>query len=136
MGILPGTGRAAERLDRDAVAWITSVTASGQPQSSVIWFLVQDDVIYVASKPQSPKVGNIRADGKVTFHLNSNADGFDVVTVDADAELLDAFPPGVQDAYVAKYERKMREQLQSTPEAIIAEYSTIVRITPRRVRSY
>jgi PPOX class probable F420-dependent enzyme len=136
MGILPDTGRAAERLDRDAVAWITSVAASGQPQSSVIWFLVQDDEIYVASKPQSPKVSNIRADGKVTFHLNSNADGFDVLTVDADAELLDAFPPGVQGAYLAKYERKMREELQSTPDAILAEYSTIVRITPRRVRAY
>jgi PPOX class probable F420-dependent enzyme len=136
MGILPDSGRAAERLGSEAVAWVTTVTASGQPQSSVVWFLVDEDVIYIASKPQSPKVRNIRADSKVSFHVNSDAHGFDVVTVDADAELLDAFPPGVQEAYVAKYERKMREQLQSTPEAIIAEYSTIVRIIPRRVRAY
>jgi PPOX class probable F420-dependent enzyme len=136
MGILPDTGRAAERLDREAVAWITSVNASGQPLSSVVWFLVHDDVIYIASKPTSGKVANIRANSKVSFHLNSDANGFDVVTVDADAELRDAFPPEVQDAYLAKYEHKMREELQSTPDAILAEYSTIVRVTPRRVRAY
>ena len=136
MGILPDTGRAAERLDGDAVAWITSVTPSGQPQSSVIWFLVHDDEIYIASHPTSPKVANIRANSDVSFHLNSDAHGVDVVTVDADAKLLDAFPPEVQDAYLTKYARKMRDELQSTPEAILAEYSTILRITPRRVRSY
>jgi PPOX class probable F420-dependent enzyme len=136
MGILPDTGRAAERLDGEAVAWITSVTASGQPQSSVVWFIVHDEVIYIASKPTSPKVANIRANSNVSFHLNSDATGFDVVTVDADAEIRDSFPPEVQDAYLAKYERKMREELQSTADAILAEYSTIVRITPRRVRAY
>jgi PPOX class probable F420-dependent enzyme len=136
MGILPDSGRAAERLGRDAVAWITSVTASGQPQSSVVWFLVHDEAIYIGSKPTSAKVANIRANSNVSFHLNSDANGFDVVTVDSDAEILDAYPRGVQDAYLAKYERKIREELQTTPDALLAEYSTIVRITPRRVRAY
>jgi PPOX class probable F420-dependent enzyme len=136
MGILPDSGRAAERLDRDAVAWITSVTASGQPQSSVVWFLVHDEAIYIGSKPTSAKVANIRANSQVSLHLNSDANGLDVVTVDSDAEILDAYPPGVQDVYLAKYERKIREELQTTPDALLAEYSTIVRITPRRVRAY
>jgi PPOX class probable F420-dependent enzyme len=136
MGILPDTGRAAERLDREAVAWITSVTASGQPQSSVVWFVHHDDVIYIRSKPTSGKVTNIQANSKVSFHLNSDANGFDVVTVDADAEVRDDLPPAVQDAYLAKYERKMREELQTTPDALLADYSKTVRVTPRRVRSY
>ncbi|MGH8983022.1 MAG: pyridoxamine 5'-phosphate oxidase family protein [Acidimicrobiia bacterium] len=134
MGILPDAGRAAERLDGEAVAWLTTVTASGQPQSSVVWFVVHDDVIYIQSQPTATKWTNVRANSMVSFHLNSDANGGDIVTVDADAEILDAFPPGVQDAYLAKYARRVREELQSTPDAILADYSTTIRITPRRIR--
>jgi PPOX class probable F420-dependent enzyme len=136
MGNLPDSGPAAERFDRDAVAWLTTVTASGQPQSSVVWFLVHDGAIYVQSQPGAGKVKNIRANRKVSLHLNSDAAGGEVVTVDADAEIVDSFPPGVRDAYMAKYERRIREELQTTPEGVEADYSTTVRVTPRRVRGW
>jgi PPOX class probable F420-dependent enzyme len=136
MGILPDSGRAAERLDRERIGWLTTVTAGGQPQSSPVWFVVRDDAIHVQSQPDAAKVRNIRANGKVSFHLNSDRDGGDIVTIDGDAEVLDASAPGVLDAYRAKYETAIREQLGSTPESIIADYRTPVRVTPRRVRTY
>jgi PPOX class probable F420-dependent enzyme len=136
MGILSDSGPAAERLDREAVAWLTTVTASGQPQSSVVWFLVHDGAIYVQSQPVAAKVKNIRANRNVSLHLNSDTAGGNVVTVDADAEILDGFPPGVRDAYLARYERRIREELQTTPEELAADYSTTIRVTPRRVRSW
>jgi PPOX class probable F420-dependent enzyme len=136
MGILPDSGSAAERLGREAVGWLTTVTADGRPQSSVVWFVVHDDLIYIQSQPHAAKLSNIRANPRASFHLNSDAHGGDVVTADGDAEILDSVPPGPRDAYIAKYEPRIREQLQQSPEDMLADYNTTVRVTPRRVRAW
>jgi PPOX class probable F420-dependent enzyme len=135
MGILPDSGRAAERLDREVMGWLTTVTASGRPQTSPVWFAVHDDAVYLQSQPDAAKLANIRANPKVSFHLDGNGSGGDIVTIDADAELLDGAPGGVAEVYLAKYERRIREE-GNTPEAMIADYSTTVRLTPRRVRAW
>ena len=136
MGILPDSGRAAERLDRENIGWLTTDTAGGQPQSSPVWFVVHDDAIHVQSQPDAAKVRNIRANRKASFHLNSDAHGGDIVTIDGDADVLDAPAPVVLDAYRTKYETAIREQLQSTPESLLDDYRTTIRVTPRRVRTY
>jgi PPOX class probable F420-dependent enzyme len=134
MGILPDSGQTAERLDDEQVGWVTTVTAGGQPQSTPVWFVVRDGVINLQSQPDAAKVANVRANRKVSFHLNGAVG--DVVTIDGDAEVLDAPAPGVLDGYRAKYETAIREYLRSTPEETIEEYRTPIRITPRRVRVY
>ena len=136
MGILPDSGRAAERLDREVIGWLTTVTASGRPQTSPVWFVVHDDAIYVQSRPQAAKLSNIRANGKVSFHPDSDGAGGDVVTLDADAEILDTAPKELSDVYLEKYESVIRERIRSTPEAMIADYSTTVHLAPRRVRAW
>lgn len=136
MGILPDSGRAAERLEREVVGWLTTVTPSGRPQSSTVWFAVHDDAIYIQSRPSAAKVANIRANGKVSFHLDGGGEGGDIVSIDGDAETLDSPPVDLLDAYLAKYERLIRERLQTTPEALLDEYQTSVRVTPRRVRAW
>ncbi|HEV8205722.1 MAG TPA: pyridoxamine 5'-phosphate oxidase family protein [Acidimicrobiia bacterium] len=136
MGILPDSGRAAQRLDREVIGWLTTITARGRPQSSAVWFVVVDDAIYVQSRPEAAKLANIRANGKVSFHLDSDGAGGDIVTIDADAEVLDAPPPGLVDAYSEKYERVIRERIRSTPEAMLADYSATVRVIPRRARAW
>jgi PPOX class probable F420-dependent enzyme len=136
MGILPDSGRAAERLDHEVIGWLTTITARGRPQSSAVWFVVIDDAIYVQSRPQAAKLANIRANGKVSFHLDGDGAGGEIVTIDADAEVLDAPPPGLVDAYSEKYERVIRERIRTTPEAMMADYNTTVRVVPRRVRAW
>jgi PPOX class probable F420-dependent enzyme len=136
MGILPDSGRAAQRLDHEVIGWLTTITARGRPQSSAVWFVVVDDAICVQSRPEAAKLANIRANGKVSFHLDSDGAGGDIVTIDADAEVLDAPPPGLVDAYSEKYERVIRERIRSTPEAMLADYSATVRVIPRRVRAW
>ena len=136
MGILPDSGRAAERLHNEVMGWLTTVTANGRPQSSAVWFVARDDAIYIQSRPEAAKLRNIRANGKVTFHLDGDGAGGDIVTIEADAEILDAPPSGVLNAYSEKYGRVIRERIRSTPEAMIDEYSTTVRLTPRRVRAW
>ena len=134
MGTLPDSGPAAERLDREQVGWITTVTAGGQPQSTPLWFVVHDDAIYLHSQPHAAKAANIRTNRKVSFHLNGEVG--DIVTIDGDAEVLDTPEPGALDNFLAKYETAIREYLHTTPEAIIAEYRTPIRVTPSRVRTY
>ena len=136
MGILPDSGRAAERLDHEVMGWLTTVTANGRPQSSGVWFVVRDDAIYIQSRPEAAKLRNIRANGKVTFHLDGDGAGGDIVTIEADAEILDAPPSGVLNAYSEKYGRVIRERIRSTPEAMIDEYPITVRLIPRRVRAW
>ena len=136
MGILPDSGRAAERLDREPIGWITTVAASGRPQTSPVWFVVHDDAIYIQSQAAAAKLRNIRTNGKVSFHLDGDGAGGDIVTIDADAEILDGPPPGVLDAYSEKYGRVIRERMRSTPEAMIDEYPTAVRLVPRRIRAW
>ena len=85
MSILPDSGRAAERLDREVIGWLTTVRASGRPQTSPVWFVVHDDAVYIQSQPHAAKLSNIRANGKVSFHLDSDGAGGDIVTIDADA---------------------------------------------------
>ncbi len=136
MGILPDSGRAAERLDHEATGWLTTVTANGRPQSSAVWFVVRDDAIYIQSQTAAAKLRNIRANGKVSFHLDGDGSGGDIVTIDADAEILDGPPAAVLDAYSEKYGLVIRERIRSTPEAMLDEYPTTVRLTPRRVRAW
>jgi PPOX class probable F420-dependent enzyme len=136
VAVLPESGPAAERLDREIVGWLTTVTRSGRPQSSVVWFAVHDDAIYIQSRPEAAKLANIRANRNVSFHLDSDGMGGEVVTVDGEAEILDEVPQDVGDTYLRKYEPVIRERLRTTPEEMIELYNTTVRVTPRRVRAW
>jgi PPOX class probable F420-dependent enzyme len=134
--VLPESGRAAERLGRETVGWLTTVTRSARPQTSVVWFTVHDDAIYIQSRPEAAKLANIRANRNVSFHLDSDGMGGDVVSVDGEAEILGSLPPGAREAYLGKYEPVIRERLKTTPEDMIEQYNTTVRVTPRRVRAW
>jgi PPOX class probable F420-dependent enzyme len=136
MAALPESGRAGERLDREIVGWLTTVTRSGGPQTSLVWFAVHDDAIYIQSRPEAAKLANIRANSKVSFHLDSDGMGADVVSVEGEAEILGGLPPEVRETYLGRYERVIRDRLQTTPEDMIEQYNTTVRVTPRRVRAW
>lgn len=126
----------AERLRTESVAWITTVTADGQPQSSPVWFLWDGSEFLVYAQPRSWKVRNIRANPKVSLHLNSDQEGGQVATFEGSAHISEGHLPGHEvDAYLAKY-REGIAGIGMTPEQMGAEYSTALRITPARVRVY
>ena len=62
--------------------------------------------------------------------------GGDVVTLEGEAEILDAPPLDAREAYLDKYEPVIRERLKMTPEDMIEQYNTTVRVIPRRVRAW
>jgi PPOX class probable F420-dependent enzyme len=126
--------RAADRLEKELIAWLTTVNPDGQPQSSPIWFLWEDGGIVLFSLAKTPRVTNIRANPRVSFHLDSDAEGGDIVTLDGTARIDDEpVPEATLAAYFAKYDAKIAEYAW-TRDSFRADYPVLVRIRPTRAR--
>ncbi len=124
-----------ERLDGELVAWMTTVDAAGQPQTSPVWFLVQDEVIVVYSLARTPRTRNIAANPRVCLNLNSTPSGGEVVIIEGLAEIVEDGRPALEDArYAAKYEVPMSD-LGMTPLTFSADYPVRIHIQPTRLRA-
>ncbi len=124
-----------ERLDGELVAWMTTVNAAGQPQTSPVWFLVEGEVIVVYSLDGTPRTRNIAVNPRVCLNLNSTPSGGDVVIIEGSAEVVADGPPASEDAdYVTKYVGPM-EDLGMTPQAFAADYPVRIHIQPTRLRA-
>lgn len=130
----PAHAAAEERLRTDLIAWLTTVTADGQPQATPVWFLWEDGTFLICSRPGMPKLDNIAANPKVSVHLRGTEVGDDIATFDGTAELLDDAPPADQvPAYVAKYRDQMKRYGWS-PARFAELYSEPIRVTPTEAR--
>ena len=133
-GSSPAGARALERLERDIVAWIVTVSPAGRPQSSVIWFLWHENEILIYSRPHKPKVRNIEANPHVAFTLNSDDIGDDMLTVEGVARIDGSFTPADQlRSYIDKYDRSI-DDLGMTPASFAEAYSVPILMTPSRAR--
>jgi PPOX class probable F420-dependent enzyme len=123
------------RLDEELVAWMTTVNAAGQPQTSPVWFLVHGESIVIYSLAQTPRTRNIAANPRVSLNLNSTPEGGEVVVIEGRAEIVEDGPPADQDAdYVAKYALAM-EDLGMTPASFAADYPVRIHVQPTRLRA-
>ena len=128
------TGWAVEHLASDAVAWLTTVAPDGMPQSSVISFLWEGDTIFFYSKPDTPKLRNIARSPLISFHLQSDPYGDNVLIIEGTAELDPAIAPSdVHEVYSAKYREPLGHWGMDEAETA-RDFSVPIRITPRRVR--
>lgn len=123
------------RLDDEMVAWLTTVNAAGQPQTSPVWFLVEGESIVVYSLGRTPRTRNIAANPRVSLNLNCTRSGGEVVIIEGIAEVITDGPAAHEDReYVAKYETAM-EDLGMTPESFAADYPVRIHIQPTRLRA-
>ena len=123
------------RLDDELVIWLTTVNAAGQPQTSPVWFLVEDESIVVYSLAQTPRTRNIAANPKVSLNLNSTPSGGDVVIIEGRAEIVtDGRPAHEDEGYVAKYASAM-DDLGMTPASFAADYPVRIHVQPTRLRA-
>jgi len=128
---------AARRLRSDPVVWLTTVRADGQPQSTPVWFIWEEDrsAILIFSIPNTPKLANIRANPKVSVHFN-DIGGSDVVAIEGTAVITDDVPPLDRlPQYVEKYHAMIVQDLGSQPEPFSGLYSQAIRIRPTRLRA-
>ena len=124
-----------ERLEGELVAWMTTVNAEGQPQTSPVWFLVEDEVFVIYSLDGTPRTRNIKANPHVCLNLNSTRSGGEVVIIEGQAEIIDDGPRASEDErYVAKYAGPM-EDLSMTPESFATDYPVRIHVRPTRLRA-
>ena len=127
---------ALHRLRGDRIGWLTTVTPAGQPQTFPIWFLWDEGELLVYSDRRAKRNDNVRANPRVSLHLNDNGSGGDIVIVEGEARIDDATPPVPGNAgYLAKYGDWISAHLGS-PEEMAAVYNVPVRIRPTRGRAF
>lgn len=125
-----------ERLRKNLIIWLGSVRPDGRPHLVPVWFLWDGKNILLFSQPDAQKIRNVRLNNNVILALDGTKDGEDVVMFEGKAELLN--DPAVNPmlpAYVAKYDSELKS-MDYTAEAMAAEYSQAIRITPTRFFKY
>lgn len=126
--------KAAERLRAEPVAWLTTVRADRQAQSSPVWFLWDGDTFLLYSQPDAQKVRNATANPRVSLHLNDDGQGDDVVTFEGEATVEPDTPRADRvDGYLTKYQTAIAA-LGYEPGPFARTYSTPIRVRPTRVR--
>lgn len=125
----------AARLSDELVAWLTTVSSEGQPQPSMIWFVVEDEHFVIYSKDATPRLRNIQHDERVALHLNSDSDGDSLLIIEGRAEIVGTGVPPSQDrAYVAKYERHL-PRWDFTWESYDKGFPVRIHVRPTRLRA-
>lgn len=127
---------ALARLGSDMIGWLTTVTPDGQPQTFPIWFLWDQGEVLVYSDRRAKRNLNIRANPRVSLHLNDDGGGGDIVLVEGEARIDESTPaPEDNGAYNAKYGEWIRDQF-TTAEEFMSVYNVPVRIRPTRGRAF
>ncbi len=130
----PDGARSLARLETELIGWLTTINPDGQPQSSPIWFLWEDGELLVYSRTRAPRNDNVAERPLVSFNLNTDAGGDDVVTAEGEARIVPDEPPAsANERYVAKYRGKL-DEYGWTPEWFAGAYSVPIRIRPTRWR--
>jgi len=130
----PGAAWARVHLERDVVAWLTTVSPTGRVQSSVISFLYDDGALYFYSQPSTPKVRNVAHAPQVSFHLQSDPLGDHWLIVEGLASIDETIPPmDVHQRYVAKYTEPHAHWGLDFKQTSL-DFSLPIRIRPIRVR--
>jgi len=123
------------RLRAESVIWLTTVSASGQPQSSPVWFEWDGSEFLIYGSKDGQKTRNIAASPRVGLHLDGNGQGGGNVIFEGTARISPeaASVDGVPAGYAAKYEA-MIEAFGWTASSLVQDYPHVIRVTPTRVR--
>jgi PPOX class probable F420-dependent enzyme len=132
---VPLTPRQSDRLATEQVIWLTTVKTSGEPVPTPVCFLWHEGEFLIFSEPGTPKLANI-ARSAVALNFNSTEHGGDVAVFHGEAR-VDPGGPTVSewDEYVDKYSGGLIS-LDTTAEKFRHQYSTLIRLTPKRVRGW
>jgi PPOX class probable F420-dependent enzyme len=129
-----GGARSLERLETELMGWVTTVNPDGQPQSSAIWFLWQRGEVLIYSHKRAARNGNVEANPLVSFNLNTDPDGEEVVTMEGEARIDLSQPAASANAAFQAKHRQMVERYGWTPEWHAETYPIPIVITPTRWR--
>lgn len=125
--------RALARLRSEQVGWIGTTGRDGYPHAVPIWFLWRDGRALILSEPNTAKVRNIRADGRVALHLEAGDDHEQLTVLRGTAELSSEPAAAWIERIGVDYERKYGgglAGLKLTLPEMAARYSVVIEVTP------
>jgi len=125
------------RLRSNLMAWLTTVSPTGQPESVPVWFLFREDdeTVLLYSQPGKPKLRNIGQNPQVALGLDVTDIGRDIVRIDGQArEAPEAGPADKQPQYRAKYAERIGAMF-GTPRQFAELFSAALIITPSRLHA-
>jgi PPOX class probable F420-dependent enzyme len=128
--------RVETRLQTNLMAWLTTVSPAGRPDSVPVWFLLRDDdSILVYSQPGKAKLRNMDANPNVALGLDVTDIGRDVIRIEGTAVRAVDHPPADRvPEYVAKYVERIGA-IFGTPERFAEAFSEAIVITPRKLHA-
>lgn len=128
--------RVDTRLQTNLMAWLTTVSPAGRPDSVPVWFLLRDDdSILIYSQPGKAKLRNLYANPNVALGLDVTDIGRDVIRIEGTAVRAPDHPPADRvPAYVAKYVERIGA-IFGTPEQFAEAFSEAILITPSRLHA-
>jgi PPOX class probable F420-dependent enzyme len=124
---------AAKRLREEAIIWLTTVRADGQPQPVPVWFLWDDRTFLIYSRPNQQKLRNIAHNPRVALNLNSDERGGHVLRIEGRAEIDRQAPPATEVAALVEKYREAIARIGMEPDSFARAYSVAIRVTPTRV---
>lgn len=132
----PARVRARQRLAEERIGWLTTVNGDGQPQTMPVWFLWADGELLVYSDHRARRNRNVAGNARVSFHLDADAGGGDVVVLEGEARIDPTTPgPDANPAYLAKYGAWIDAHLGGA--ARMAEvYNVPIRVRPTRLIAF
>ena len=128
--------RVEARLRTNLMAWLTTVNASGSPDSVPVWFLLrEDDTILVYSQPGKAKLRNIDANPHVALGLDVTDIGRDIIRIEGTAVTAPEHPRADRvPEYAAKYTERIGA-IFGTAERFAELFSEAIVITPSRLHA-
>lgn len=124
-----------KRLEQEEVIWLTTIRSDGQPQTSVVWFLLEGDELLIYSKKGTIRNENVVDNPMVSLNLNCTPQGGAVVTMEGTARVdMDAPRAAENPPYLGKYLDRI-EGYKWTPDGFSNDYPLPIRITIDRVRA-
>ena len=129
--------RAARHLREDRVVWLTTVSPSGSPLPSPVWFFWEEpDTVLVFSLAGTARARNLEANPRVSLNFPGNGDGGDIVVLSGRAAVdPDAPPAHAVPGYAEKYSPGF-ERIGVTPEQFSQRYSVPLRIRLTGIRGH
>ena len=128
--------RVDTRLHTNLMAWLSTVSPTGRPDTVPVWFLLRDDdSILVYSQPGKAKLRNIDANPNVALGLDVTDIGRDVIRIEGTAVRAADQPPADRvPEYVAKYTERIGA-IFGTVERFAEAFSEAIVISPRKLHA-
>jgi PPOX class probable F420-dependent enzyme len=124
------------RLRTNLMAWLSTVSPAGRPDTVPVWFLVRDDdSVLVYSQAGKAKLRNIAGNANVSLGLDVTDIGRDIIRIEGTATLAVGHPAADQvPEYVAKYTERIGA-IFGTAERFASSFTEAIVITPSRLHA-